>query len=129
VHLAVTPAAHSWLARRVPLQVGKWADMVAVDLGGIDQLPMYNVLSHLVYSCNRQCVTDVWVGGQQLLAERHLTTIDETQVRKEIAEWAEKVRPGATAEDKTAVLPAEDVSHLHKHKKAHHDGAVEQTNA
>jgi 5-methylthioadenosine/S-adenosylhomocysteine deaminase len=66
------------------VQVGKCADMIAVDLGGIDQQPMYNVLSHLVYSCSRSCVTDVWVGGQQLLDGRRLTTIDETSVLREV---------------------------------------------
>ena len=67
------------------LEVGKQADFIAVDLSGIDQQPMYNVLSHLVYACNRSCVTDVWVGGQQLMSGRRLTTIDEAAVQREVA--------------------------------------------
>ena len=67
------------------LEVGKQADFIAVNLGGIDQQPMYNVLSHLVYACNRTCVTDVWVSGQQLMADRKLTSIDEAEVLREIS--------------------------------------------
>lgn len=82
---------------------------------------VYNVQSHLVYACSRSCITDVWVGGQQLLAARRLTTIDEAALLRDIAEWAAKVRPGATAAHKTAVLPAEIAAkHLHKHKSEHH---------
>jgi hypothetical protein len=36
-----------------------------------------------------------------------------------LQEWAAKVRPGATAAHKVAVLPAESVHHLHKHKSEH----------
>ena len=131
------------------LEVGKQADFIALDLGGVDQQPLYNVISALVrrrpggrgatpprvqppapslrvpcaqvYSCNRSCVTDVWVGGQQLMSGRRLTTMDEAAVLRDLAAWAAKVRPGATAADKTAVLPAEVAAkHLHKHKSEHH---------
>lgn len=95
------------------LEVGKRADFVAVDLSGLDSLPVYNVLSHLVYATNRSCVTDVWVDGQQLLSERRLTTIDEAALRADLKVWAEKVRPGATAEAKHAHLPPDAVKHMH----------------
>ncbi|RYG50671.1 hypothetical protein EON66_11610, partial [archaeon] len=95
------------------LEVGKAADMIAVDLHGIDQLPVFNVLSHLVYATSRSCVTDVWVAGSQLLQSRELLTMSEDKVRADIRKWAELVRPGATAEDKHTRLAAADTKHIH----------------
>jgi 5-methylthioadenosine/S-adenosylhomocysteine deaminase len=78
------------------LEVGKAADAVAVDLGEVESLPMYSVLSHLVYATGRGAVTDVWVDGAPLLVDRRLTTLNEAALRVELAAWAAKVKP-ATA--------------------------------
>jgi hypothetical protein len=53
-------------------------------------------------------VTDVWVDGAQLMAARALTTIDEPALKAELAVWAEKVRPGATAEDKHVAVEGDE---------------------
>ncbi len=74
------------------LEVGKAADMVAVELDSVDSLPLYSVLSHLVYATGRGAVTDVWVDGVQLLASRALTTIDEEACKADLRTWEEKVR-------------------------------------
>jgi len=95
------------------IEVGKRADLVAVDLGGLDQLPTYNVISHLVYAAARSCVTDVWCDGVPLLNARRLTTIDEDAVRAALAKWAEAVRPGMTAADRHEHLPADAARHMH----------------
>ena len=74
------------------LEVGKAADMVAVALDGVDSLPMYSVLSHLVYATSRGAVTDVWVDGVQLLANKALMTMDEEAVKADLRAWEAKVR-------------------------------------
>lgn len=95
------------------LEVGKCADMVAVDLGALETQPLFSVHSHLVYAASRANVTDVWVNGSQLLDARRLTTIDEGACLRSIAKWAEAVRPGRTAADKHAHLDAADAKHVH----------------
>eukprot|EP01138_Halocafeteria_seosinensis_P002751 gb/GECG01002812.1/.p1 GENE.gb/GECG01002812.1/~~gb/GECG01002812.1/.p1 ORF type:complete len:782 (+),score=71.83 gb/GECG01002812.1/:1-2346(+) len=80
------------------LEIGKFADMTAVRLDGLEQMPLYNVISHLVYAMDRHCVTDVWVAGTQLLAGRHLLTIDERKLKHDMKEWAYKVRLGEKTE-------------------------------
>ena len=75
------------------LEAGKAADFIAVRLDDVDQQPLYNVLSHLVYAANRTAVTDVWVAGAQLMAARALTTIDEPALKAEVHKWAAVVRP------------------------------------
>ena len=79
------------------LEVGKYADMVGVDLGEVESLPMFSVLSHLVYATGRGSVTDVWVEGSPLLVDRRLTTLSEEGVKKEVLEWAGKVKPSSTS--------------------------------
>jgi 5-methylthioadenosine/S-adenosylhomocysteine deaminase len=102
------------------LEVGKAADLIAINLAGrIETEPMFNVLSHLVYATDRSAVTDVWVGGQQLLADRNLTTIDEAGVLGMLREWGHKVRPGQTAHDRSVTIEAE---HRRGHHHHHHHG-------
>lgn len=73
------------------LEVGKAADMIAVDLGGLDSLPLYDPVSHLVYCTTRQQVTHVWVAGNLLLDNRKLTTLDETALIAKAQAWQAKI--------------------------------------
>ncbi|MDY0746307.1 TRZ/ATZ family hydrolase [Paucibacter sp. R3-3] len=58
------------------LEAGKLADVVAVSLDAVECRPVYNALAQLVYVAGREHVSDVWVGGRQVLKGRELTTID-----------------------------------------------------
>lgn len=73
------------------LLAGKQADIVAINLNQIETQPVYNPVSQIVYSCNRQQVTDVWVAGKQLLKNRELTTIDQASVLQKTGNWQEKI--------------------------------------
>lgn len=66
---------------------GKFADMVALELESVELMPVYNVISHLVYAASRSCVTDVWVQGKRLLHTRKLTTIDEAALLDRVRWW------------------------------------------
>uniref|UniRef100_K3X1M4 Amidohydrolase-related domain-containing protein n=1 Tax=Globisporangium ultimum (strain ATCC 200006 / CBS 805.95 / DAOM BR144) TaxID=431595 RepID=K3X1M4_GLOUD len=63
------------------IEVGKRADLVAVECDNIEMLPMYNAISHVVYVAGRENVSDVWINGKHVLADRKMTTIDEAQVK------------------------------------------------
>jgi len=73
---------------------GKAADLAAVDLGGIESQPVYNVLSHLVYTGGRERVTDVWVGGRPVLEGRRLTRLDEGELVSLARDWQRKIANG-----------------------------------
>ena len=73
------------------LTPGKDADVVAVKMDNIETLPLYNPISQLVYASGRQQVSDVWVRGKRLLAERKLTTMDEEDLLERARLWAEKI--------------------------------------
>ena len=46
------------------IEIGKLADLCAVDLGGLDCLPCFDPVSHLVYVSGREHVSHVWVNGE-----------------------------------------------------------------
>ena len=71
---------------------GKAADIVAVDLSGIDALPCYDPVSHLVHAVGRDAVTDVWVGGRRVVANRALTTVDEGAIVSRARVWQGKLQ-------------------------------------
>ena len=73
------------------LEIGKAADMVAVDLGCLDSLPVYNPISHLIYATGRDKVSDVWVAGKHVVKDATLTTLDEKPIRQKAIEWGKKI--------------------------------------
>ena len=74
------------------IEIGKAADVIAVDLDRFETLPVYHPVSQLVYAACREQVTDVWVNGKQLLKDRVLTTIDEQDLRSTIEGWRKKIQ-------------------------------------
>ncbi len=74
------------------LEPGKSADIIAVDLGGLESQPVYHPASQLVYAAGRDQVTDVWVAGRHLLKQRELTTIDAHIVLERAAKWQQQLK-------------------------------------
>lgn len=73
------------------LEVGKAADLVAFDLSGLAQQPLYNPVSQLVYASGRDCVRHVWVGGKQLLDQGRLTRMDEQRLAATARDWGQRI--------------------------------------
>jgi 5-methylthioadenosine/S-adenosylhomocysteine deaminase len=73
------------------LEVGKAADLIAVDLGGLEKQPLYKPVSQLVYT---ECATDVsdsWVAGKRLLKNWQLTTLNESSLIDRALQWRDKL--------------------------------------
>ena len=73
------------------LEVGKAADMVAFDLSGLAQQPVYDPVSQLIYATGRDCVKHLWVAGKQLLDDRRLTRLDEGQLCATAKAWGQRI--------------------------------------
>ena len=69
------------------LQAGKAADIVAMDLSGLETMPCYDVASHLVYAAGREHVSHVWVNGQLVVENRELKTLDSQELAAKAAHW------------------------------------------
>jgi 5-methylthioadenosine/S-adenosylhomocysteine deaminase len=72
------------------IRKGKQADLIAINLNELESQPLHDPVSQIVYTANRNQVTDVWVAGKQLLRCRELLTINENQVRLNTGKWREK---------------------------------------
>jgi 5-methylthioadenosine/S-adenosylhomocysteine deaminase len=73
------------------LSAGKAADIVSVDLGGVDSAPVYDPVSHLVHVAGRECVSDVWIDGERVLEARRLVRIDEDDVLARVRAWRQRI--------------------------------------
>lgn len=73
------------------LELGKLADVVAFDLSGLAQQPIYDPVSQLIYASGRDCVKHLWVGGKQLLDDGRLTRMDEDELIAKARAWGEKI--------------------------------------
>lgn len=69
------------------LEIGKAADVIAIDLSELETQPLYCPISQIVYAANRHQVSDVWVAGERLLNSRELTTFDLTELKAIAAKW------------------------------------------
>jgi len=74
------------------LVAGKFADIVAVNFDTIETTPVYDPVSHLVYCCNREQVSDVWIAGKHVMKERILTTLDTHQIKQAAIDIAERIK-------------------------------------
>ncbi len=73
------------------LEAGKSADVIAVNLGGIETQPLYHPVSQLVYATGRSKVSDVWIAGKQVLKGRELTTLNCKEILDTAAQWQDKI--------------------------------------
>lgn len=73
------------------LEPGKAADIVAVNLAGLETLPCYDVVSHLIYAAGREHVTHVWVNGNPVVENNTLLTLDEQQLSAQARQWQERI--------------------------------------
>jgi 5-methylthioadenosine/S-adenosylhomocysteine deaminase len=78
------------------LEVGKQADIVAVDLGQPHSIPHYrvaddNIYSQLIYSASPADVWHVLVAGRFLLRDGRFTTLDVAQVAAQAQALADEI--------------------------------------
>jgi len=53
---------------------------------------VYDPVSQIVYATTRNQVSDVWVNGKHLLANYHLTGMDEAALRDKAVQWHDKIK-------------------------------------
>ncbi len=73
------------------LEVGKAADITAIDLSNLSMQPLYNPASQLIYTHSGQCVSHVWVAGKALLSAGQLQTLDEREILGKANWWRKQI--------------------------------------
>jgi len=78
------------------IEAGKQADLIAVDLSGLQTQPCYDPVSQLVYCAGREQVEHAWVAGRQVLAQRRLVRegveIDLLGISAATSHWQAQVQ-------------------------------------
>lgn len=69
------------------LEVGKQADVAALDLNAPETQPVHNVISQVIYSASSRQFTDVWVAGHRLMKDGTLTTLDLENILESAEVW------------------------------------------
>jgi 5-methylthioadenosine/S-adenosylhomocysteine deaminase len=66
------------------IEIGKEADLIAIDLNALHLTPIHNVLALLVFAAGRSDVSDVWVAGEMVVKDRQLTKINVNDLRERV---------------------------------------------
>lgn len=72
-------------------EVGKAADMIAINMDHIGMQPMHNPVNQLVYCANNAHVEHVWVNGKQLVKYANLTTLNPKNLVTQAEKWCQKM--------------------------------------
>ena len=73
------------------LAIGKQADLISIDFNDISCAPVYDPISHLVYSVSRNQVDHVWVAGNLQVKGKQLCHMNERQLVELAQGWAKKI--------------------------------------
>ena len=78
------------------IEIGKIADLIAIDLSGFNVQPCYDPISHLVYVAGREQVSHCWVNGDlKYHKPRHsegvFSNIEPQELSEIVANWQTKL--------------------------------------
>ena len=74
------------------LEPGKRADLIAVSVGAARQTPLYDAVSHIVYTTRGDDVRTTIVNGKVLMKDRQMRTLDRAAVIAAANRLAARVR-------------------------------------
>jgi 5-methylthioadenosine/S-adenosylhomocysteine deaminase len=76
------------------LEPGKQADLIQVAFDDVHHVPLYDVVSHLVYVTDEQDVASVVVEGKVLMRDGEFLTLDTERIAREARALAATIKAG-----------------------------------
>jgi len=73
------------------LETGKRADLLVIDRDTLNQIPLYNVYSDLVYATKASDVETVIINGHIVMRNRRLLTLNETAVKNDARAFRDRI--------------------------------------
>jgi len=73
------------------IEVGKQADLIALNLMQLNTQPLYDPVAQLVYAANSRQVSHVWIAGECQLRNYRLSNLDEDAIISKARTWADKI--------------------------------------
>jgi 5-methylthioadenosine/S-adenosylhomocysteine deaminase len=73
------------------LETGKRADLLVIDRDTLNQIPLYNVYSDLVYATKAADVETVIINGRVVMRNRRLLTLNEAAIKADARTFRDKI--------------------------------------
>jgi 5-methylthioadenosine/S-adenosylhomocysteine deaminase len=73
------------------IEKGKRADLVLVNRDALNQIPLYNIYSDLVYATKASDVETVITNGRIVMRDRHLLTLNEATIKQGARVFRERI--------------------------------------
>jgi 5-methylthioadenosine/S-adenosylhomocysteine deaminase len=73
------------------LETGKRADFLLIERDALNQIPLYNIYSDLVYAAKASDVESVVINGRLVMQNRKLLTLNEVVIKRDAAVFREKI--------------------------------------
>jgi len=73
------------------LEVSKRADLLIIERDSLNQIPLYNVYSDLVYATKSNDVQTVIINGRVVMRNRRLLTLNEGEIKRSARVFREKI--------------------------------------
>lgn len=93
--------AMGWDGMLGRVAAGYKADLVFLDLRHINYVPLHDLVTQIAFTENGSAVDSVMIGGRLVLDHGHLTTVDETKLRRDATAAAARL---ATANEQMRQL-------------------------
>ncbi|HMA18955.1 MAG TPA: amidohydrolase family protein [Thermoanaerobaculia bacterium] len=74
------------------LEPGKRADLIVLDLSAPTALPLFDPVSHVVYSARSDAVETVIVEGRIVMEKRRMRTLDTERIRRRVKRLGRRIR-------------------------------------
>jgi len=74
------------------IEVGKKADLIALDLNFLNTQPLYDPVAQIVYAASSRQVSHVWIDGVAQLSEFEFCHLDSDELIAKAAMWAQKIK-------------------------------------
>jgi 5-methylthioadenosine/S-adenosylhomocysteine deaminase len=74
------------------IEVGKCADLIAINLVSLNTQPLYEPVAQIVYAASSRQVSHVWIDGVAQLRDFELCNLDSDEIIARASSWARKIR-------------------------------------
>ncbi|MCP4073008.1 MAG: amidohydrolase [Hyphomicrobiales bacterium] len=94
LHMATLNGARALAAEDMlgSIELNKRADFILVDITGPHAMPMFDPVSHLVFSAAKSDVSDVFISGRHIVKDRNLLTLNLSDIQNRITELQPAVK-------------------------------------
>jgi 5-methylthioadenosine/S-adenosylhomocysteine deaminase len=73
------------------IEVGKCADLIAINLAELNTQPVYDPVAQIVYAASSRQVSDVWIDGVAQLRNHEFCHLDVNEIIARAAAWEKKI--------------------------------------